>query len=38
MMERGKPLSGSCAHLYPITVTPHKGGKGANVPPAGAAE
>ena len=24
MMERGKPVSGRCAHLYPITVTSHK--------------
>jgi hypothetical protein len=38
MMERGKPISRRCAHLYPITVTPHKGGKGANVPAAWAAE
>ena len=22
MMERGKPVSGRCAHLYPITVVP----------------
>ena len=38
MMERGKPVSGRCAHLYPIMVTPHKGDKGANVPAAWAAE
>jgi hypothetical protein len=24
-MERGKPVSGRRAHLYPITLTPHKG-------------
>ena len=24
MMERGKPVSERCAHLYPITVTSHK--------------
>jgi hypothetical protein len=24
MMERGKPVSGRCAHLYPVIVTPHK--------------
>jgi hypothetical protein len=38
MMERGKPISRRCAHLYPITPTPHKGGKGANVPAAWAAK
>jgi len=38
MMERGKPVSRRCAHLYPITVTPHKRGKGAIVPAAWAAE
>jgi hypothetical protein len=29
MMERGKPVSGRCAHLYPVMVTPHRGGKRA---------
>ena len=38
MMERGKPVCGRCAHLYPITVTPDKEGKGANVPAAWTAE
>jgi hypothetical protein len=27
IMERGKPLSGQCAHPYPIAVTPHEGVK-----------
>jgi hypothetical protein len=40
MMERGKPVSGRCAHLYPITATPTMGhsGQGVNVPAAWSAE
>jgi hypothetical protein len=32
MMERGKPVSGRCAHLYPVTVTPTKGARGQTCP------